>query len=135
MKKRPRYDMEASGENMRQIRIERGLSVEEVRRYMEFESVQSVYKWEKGRCFPTADNLLALAELYGVDPEELLIKAEQKDPDTKDDGKMFDYILNFIRHSSTVRWQRPVSPYIRRRNCHSFTRSFETVSKVCLGCC
>lgn len=112
--KRPRYDMRASGENMRKIRMERSLSVEKVRQYMEFESVQAVYKWEKGRCFPAADNLLALAELYGVGPGELLVKEGRKDPDTKENEETHDWMLSFDRHTGTVRWQRPVSPYIKR---------------------
>ena len=52
----------------------RNLSVEEVRKYMRFSSVQAIYKWESGKCFPSADNLLALAELYGVNPVDLMPK-------------------------------------------------------------
>ena len=37
-------------------------------------SRQAVYKWELGRCFPSADNLMALAELYEVHPAELLVR-------------------------------------------------------------
>ena len=41
---------------------------------MQFSSVQAIYKWESGKCFPSADNLLALAELYGVNPTVLMPK-------------------------------------------------------------
>ncbi len=41
--------------------------------YMGFESTQAVYKWEAGKCFPQADNLIALAMLYNVSPSELLV--------------------------------------------------------------
>lgn len=74
MKVRPEYDLDATGRNMRRIRTERNLSVDDVRRYMKLESVQAVYKWELGRCFPSADNLMALAELYEVHPAELLVR-------------------------------------------------------------
>lgn len=70
--KRPIYDLQASGQKMKEIRVSRGLTAREVKDYMGFSSVQSIYKWESGQCFPQADNLLALAKLYHVSPFELL---------------------------------------------------------------
>lgn len=43
---------------------------------MGFESTQAVYKWEAGKCFPQADNLIALAILYRVSPMELLVEED-----------------------------------------------------------
>lgn len=71
---RPEYDMVAMGKKMQYYRKLRNLSVEEVRQYMQFSSVQAIYKWESGKCFPSADNLLALADLYGVNPVNLMPK-------------------------------------------------------------
>lgn len=73
-KVRAEYDMIAMGKKMQYYRKLRNLSVEEVRQYMRFSSVQAIYKWESGKCFPSADNLLALAELYGVNPVDLMPK-------------------------------------------------------------
>ena len=39
-------------------------------------SRQAVSKWESGRSDPSTTNLLALAKLFGVRPEELLQEAE-----------------------------------------------------------
>ena len=75
---RPRYDIVASGLRMRDIRKERCISVKQVVEYMGFESTQAVYKWEAGKCFPQADNLLALALLYNVSPLELLVEEDCK---------------------------------------------------------
>ena len=58
---RPRFDIVASGERMREIRRQRNISVKQVMEYMGFESTQAVYKWEAGKCYPQADNLVALA--------------------------------------------------------------------------
>ena len=69
---RPYFDLVASGRKMRSIRRSRNISVEQVRRYMGFESVQSIYKWERGECLPQADTLIALSLLYQVNPIELL---------------------------------------------------------------
>lgn len=71
---RPRFDIVASGERMREIRRQRNISVKQVMEYMGFESTQAVYKWEAGKCYPQADNLVALAILYNVSPMELLVE-------------------------------------------------------------
>ena len=73
---RPYFDIVASGQRMRDIRKARKISVRQVMEYMGFESTQAVYKWEAGRCYPQADNLLALAKLYNVSPMELLVEED-----------------------------------------------------------
>ena len=73
---RPHFDIVASGQKMRDIRKARRISVKQVMEYMGFESTQAVYKWEAGRCYPQADNLLALAKLYNVSPMELLVEED-----------------------------------------------------------
>ena len=42
-------------------------------------SRQAVSKWESGRSDPSTTNLIALAKLSGIEPEELLRAAEVKD--------------------------------------------------------
>ncbi len=73
---RPHFDIVASGARMKAIRQQRKISVKQVMEYMGFESTQAVYKWEAGKCFPQADNLLALAILYRVSPMELLVEED-----------------------------------------------------------
>ena len=73
---RPHFDIVASGARMRASRQERKISVKQVMEYMGFESTQAVYKWEAGKCFPQADNLIALAILYRVSPMELLVEED-----------------------------------------------------------
>ena len=73
---RPHFDIVASGKRMRQIRKQRNLSVKQVMEYMGFESTQAVYKWEAGKCYPQADNPVALAILYHVSPMELLVEED-----------------------------------------------------------
>ena len=76
MIERPRFDIVASGQRMKAIRQQRHISVKQVTEYMGFESTQAVYKWEAGKCYPQADNLVALAILYNVSPTELLVKED-----------------------------------------------------------
>lgn len=73
---RPQFDIVASGRRMRDIRKMRNISVREVVEYMGFESTQAIYKWEAGKCYPQADNLVALARLYNVSPMELLVEED-----------------------------------------------------------
>lgn len=73
---RPHFDIVASGARMKEIRKQRKISVKQVMEYMGFESTQAVYKWEAGKCYPQADNLVALAILYKVSPMELLVEED-----------------------------------------------------------
>ena len=61
---------------MKEIRKQRNISMKQVMEYMGFESTQAVYKWEAGKCYPQADNLVALAILYNVSPMELLVEED-----------------------------------------------------------
>lgn len=74
---RPCFDIVASGARMREIRKSRRISVKQVMEYMGFESTQAIYKWEAGKCYPQADNLVALAILYHVSPLELLVEEDR----------------------------------------------------------
>ena len=40
-------------------------------------SRQAVSKWESGKADPSTSNLLALAKLFGISPEELLREVER----------------------------------------------------------
>ena len=85
-KLRPEYDMKAMGQKMKYYRKLRMLTVEEVRAYMLLSSVQAIYKWESGMCFPSADNLMALAELYQVSPVDLMPKRIEKEIKSETEG-------------------------------------------------
>ena len=58
-----------------QLRKERGLSQEELAEKIGI-SHQSVSKWERAEASPDTDNLIALARLYGVSLDELLLGGE-----------------------------------------------------------
>ena len=92
VKKRPEYDLKKRGEQIRKLRRERGISVEQIREYMQFCSSQAIYKWEKGMCFPQADNLMALAKLFGVNPNDIMVEK-----DTYDTSKLFETLICFMK--------------------------------------
>lgn len=57
-------------------KYEKGIRVAALCEYMGGISEQAVYKWERGACLPTIDNLLALSHLYHVQMEDLLVYEE-----------------------------------------------------------
>lgn len=61
-----------TGERIKELRKENHLTVEEVSSYMGFESVQAVYKWQRGDSLPTVDNLYALSQLFRTPVDEIL---------------------------------------------------------------
>ena len=60
------------GENLKRLRTEKGLSQEEVAGQL-FLSRQTVSKWENNQAEPGVENLKALARLYGVSLDQLLL--------------------------------------------------------------
>ncbi len=79
LKTRREYDPKVVGKNLRRLRKKHGYSVEEIRIYLQYESVQSIYKIERGAGYPYADTLLAIMELYDAGVADLV-----DDPNTDD---------------------------------------------------
>ena len=65
-------DAKRTGERIRQLRKERHLSVEEISCHMGLESVQAIYKWQRGDSLPTVDNLYALSRLFQTSVDDIL---------------------------------------------------------------
>lgn len=74
----PVIDLVATGDNIRRLRIERGLSVRDLQSYFGFEEPRAIYKWQKGESLPTVDNLYALGNLFEVPMDQILVPAEVK---------------------------------------------------------
>lgn len=72
MWKRPEYQAEIVGRNLKRLRIMNGFSVEDIREYLCLGSVQAIYKYENGKGYPAADALLALMELYDANVEDIV---------------------------------------------------------------
>lgn len=69
----PVIDLIATGDNIRRLRLERGFTVRDLQTFFGFEQPQAIYKWQKGACLPTVDNLYALGSLFGVPMDQILI--------------------------------------------------------------
>ena len=69
----PVIDLVATGNNIKRLRLERGLTVRDLQSYFGFEEQQAIYKWQKGQSLPTVDNLYALGSLLGVSMDDILV--------------------------------------------------------------
>ncbi len=74
----PVIDPEATGVNIRRLRIERGITVRDLQSYFGFEEPRAIYKWQKGETLPSVDNLYALGSLFGVPMDQILIPQRSK---------------------------------------------------------
>ena len=74
----PTIDLQRTGQRIERLRRERGFSVRDLQAYFGFEYPQAIYKWQWGECLPSVDNLFALARLFGVQMQDLLVGDDQE---------------------------------------------------------
>ena len=68
----PTIDMAATGENIRKLMKERGVTVRDVQRACGFTTGNTVYKWIHGCAMPTIDNMVILAHLCNVTIDDII---------------------------------------------------------------
>lgn len=108
----PVIDLVATGNNIRRLRVERGLSVKDLQRFFGFEEPRAVYKWQEGSTLPSVDNLYALGILFGVPMESILVRRQAHCPACKeqqDSSCCSDFCRLFrVRRESGTR--QPILP-------------------------
>lgn len=73
----PCIDPVATGARIKELRMEKQLSVRDISRYMGFEEPQAVYKWQRGEALPTIDNLYALSRLLETSMDSIIRGREE----------------------------------------------------------
>lgn len=71
----PIIDMEATGENIKQLREMQGVSVRQIQEVLGFTNPQAIYKWQRGDNLPSIDNLVILASLLGTSIDDIIVTA------------------------------------------------------------
>ena len=69
----PVINLVKTGQNIKTMREEKGMSVQMLAEFMEFEAVQAVYNWQTGKTLPSIENLKILSELFNKPMDEILI--------------------------------------------------------------
>lgn len=69
-------NLKATGERIRAKRKALGLTMQDVIDRLYLGSLTAVWKWEKGMCLPTLDNLVNLADILGCEPMDLIVVTE-----------------------------------------------------------
>ena len=69
----PQINMKKTGENIKRLMNNRGLSVRAVQEVCGFATPQAIYKWLHGKSLPTVDNLVILADLFCCTIDDILI--------------------------------------------------------------
>ena len=69
----PVIDVAKTGQNIRLLREQAGLSINDVREFMGFNDPQAIYQWQRGVCLPSVDHLCALSKLLDVSMDDILV--------------------------------------------------------------
>ena len=69
----PVIDIIKTGENIKRIMSEKGITPLRMTELMTIGKEQSVYKWQRGEALPTIDHLVELALILDVPLEAILI--------------------------------------------------------------
>ena len=72
----PTINMVRTGQNIMNLRQERGLSVRDIQEVFGFVTPQAIYKWQHGTALPTIDNLVGLAAILQVQIDDILVTDE-----------------------------------------------------------
>ncbi len=65
--------MVATGRNIAVLRQAAGLTVKDLQIIFGFATPQAIYKWQHGTAMPTIDNLVALAMIFDVTVDDIIV--------------------------------------------------------------
>lgn len=69
----PIINLVKTGQNIKNMREEKGMTVQKLANFLELEAVQAVYNWQTGKTLPSIENLKILSELFNKPMDEILI--------------------------------------------------------------
>jgi len=69
----PRVDMAGTGAKITALRKSRNISVKHLQEVLGFNTPQAIFKWQRGETLPSLDNLVILAEIFGVTINEIVV--------------------------------------------------------------
>ena len=73
MFKYPSIDLVKTGNNITKLMKEKNIKVTDLQEAFGFEYPQAIYKWKRGECLPTIDNLVILSEVFKTTIDKIII--------------------------------------------------------------
>ena len=65
--------MKATGANIKAIMKAKGFKVADVQTRCGFNTPQAIFKWLRGDCVPTIDNMIIIADMFGVTIDAMIV--------------------------------------------------------------
>lgn len=73
MLKYPVIDLVKTGENITMLMKKNNIKISDLQEIFGFEYPQAIYKWKRGECLPTIDNLIILATVFKTTVDKIII--------------------------------------------------------------
>ena len=73
MYKYPTVDLVKTGKNITKLMNLNNIKVSDLQEIFGFEYPQAIYKWKRGECLPTIDNLIILSSIFKVPIDKIII--------------------------------------------------------------
>ena len=73
MTKFPTINLVKTGENITNLMKRNNIKVSDLQDIFGFEYPQAIYKWKRGECLPTVDNLIVLASVFNTTIDKILV--------------------------------------------------------------
>jgi len=71
--KYPTINLQKTGDNIVRLMKNNSLKTSKLQEIFGFENPQAIYKWRRGECLPSIDNLVILAEVFHVTIDKILV--------------------------------------------------------------
>jgi len=65
-------DIIKTGENIKRIIKQKGMKIADVQSAFGFNTPQAIYKWMRGDCMPTIDNIVMMTDIFGVGMDDIV---------------------------------------------------------------
>ena len=66
-------NMTATGTNIKKMMKDRNLKAKDLQAACGFGTPQTVFKWTRGDCMPTIDNMFIIADMFGCKVDDIVI--------------------------------------------------------------
>jgi len=73
MNRYPMIDLIKTGANITRLMKINNIKVSDLQDIFGFEYPQAIYKWKRGECLPTVDNLIILAAVFKTTIDKILV--------------------------------------------------------------